>query len=45
MDSDLNLWMLGVPRQQREQMERYLKNGVSGFVEDCCQQVFSEIRI
>ncbi|MGK7922575.1 MAG: DUF3419 family protein [Trichodesmium sp.] len=43
MDSDLTLWMLGVPPQQRQQMERYLKNGVSGFVEDCCQQVFSEI--
>ena len=45
MDSNLTLWMLGVPPQQRQQMERYLKNGVSGFVEDCCQQVFSEIPI
>ncbi|MDJ0553772.1 MAG: BtaA family protein [Microcoleaceae cyanobacterium MO_207.B10] len=45
MNSNLTLWMLGVPPQQREQMERYLKNGVADFVEDCCQQVFSEIPI
>ena len=45
MDSDLTLWMLGVPPEQRKQMELYLKNGVAGFVEDCCRQVFGEIPI
>ncbi|MGB3514084.1 MAG: BtaA family protein [Microcoleaceae cyanobacterium] len=45
MNSNLTLWMLGVPPQQRQQMERYLKNGVAGFVEDCCREVFSEIPI
>jgi len=45
MDNDLTLWLLGVPPQQRQQMERYLKNGVSGFVEDSCHQVFGEIPI
>ena len=45
MNSDLTLWMLGVPPQQRQQLERYLNNGVAGFVEDCSRSVFSEIPI
>ncbi len=45
MNSNLTLWLLGVPRQQREQMERYLQYGVADFVENCCRQVFSEIPI
>lgn len=45
MDSNLTLWMLGVPPEQRKQMELYLENGVAGFVEDCCRQVFGEIPI
>ncbi len=45
MNSNLTLWMLGVPPQQRQQMECYLENGVAEFVENCCQKVFSEIPI
>ncbi|MDJ0729539.1 MAG: BtaA family protein [Crocosphaera sp.] len=45
MDSNLTLWMLGVPPEQRKQMEPYLKKGVAGFVEDCSRTVFSEIPI
>lgn len=43
MNSHLTLWLLGVPPQQRHQMEQYLNNGVSEFVEECCRKVFSEI--
>ncbi|NEQ64933.1 MAG: BtaA family protein [Symploca sp. SIO2D2] len=45
MNSDLTLWMLGVPPQQRQQMERYLTNGVAEFVEERCREVFSELPI
>ena len=45
MNTDLTLWMLGVPRQQRQQMERYLDNGVAEFVKDRCQKVFTQIPI
>ncbi|NER52946.1 MAG: BtaA family protein [Symploca sp. SIO1A3] len=45
MNSNLTLWMLGVPPQQRQQLESYLKNGVAEFVEERCREVFSEIPI
>ncbi|NES24313.1 MAG: BtaA family protein [Symploca sp. SIO3E6] len=45
MNSDLTLWMLGVPPQQRQQLERFLTNGVAEFVEERCREVFSELPI
>jgi S-adenosylmethionine-diacylglycerol 3-amino-3-carboxypropyl transferase len=45
MNSDITLWMLGVPYQQRRQMERYLKGGVADFIQDCCRQVFTQVPI
>ncbi|MDY6783613.1 MAG: BtaA family protein [Cyanobacteriota bacterium] len=43
INSDLALWMLGVPRQQRQQMERYLKGNIAGFVKERCENVFGKI--
>lgn len=45
MNNDITLWMLGVPYQQRRQMERSLEAGVADFVQDCCREVFTEVPI
>lgn len=43
MNSDIALWMLGVPIQQRRQMERYLEGDVVEFVQQCCEKVATQI--
>ncbi|MDJ0615732.1 MAG: BtaA family protein [Calothrix sp. MO_192.B10] len=43
MNSDLVLWMLGVPRQQRQEMERHLEGNIAGFVRERCENVFGHI--
>ncbi len=43
MNSDLVLWMLGVPRQQRQEMERHLEGNIAGFVRERCENVFGRI--
>ncbi|WP_293113271.1 BtaA family protein [Moorena sp. SIO4G3] len=46
LNSDLVLWMLGVPAQQRQQMERYLDEGsIATFVRQRCENVFTRIPI
>lgn len=40
---DTTLSMLGVPRAQREQVDRYYKGGISGFIEDSVDTVFSKL--
>lgn len=43
INSDIFLWFLGVPYQQRQQLERYYQQGVAGFVEQCCKSVFRDL--
>ncbi len=40
---DATLALLGVPRAQREQIEKTYHDGIAGFVEDCVEAVFAEI--
>jgi S-adenosylmethionine-diacylglycerol 3-amino-3-carboxypropyl transferase len=39
---DTTLAMLGVPRPQRLQVERYCQGGIAGFIESCMRSVFAE---
>lgn len=45
LDSDLVLWMLGVPTQQRQQMELYMEGSIATFVRQCCENVFIRLPI
>lgn len=45
INHDIFLWFLGVPYQQRQQLECYYHQGVAGFVEQCCKTVFRELPI
>lgn len=40
---DATLSMVGVPRAQREQVEKHYEGGIAGFVEDCVEAVFARI--
>jgi S-adenosylmethionine-diacylglycerol 3-amino-3-carboxypropyl transferase len=40
---DATLSMLGVPRAQRRQVERYYAGGISRFIEDCVEAVFARL--
>lgn len=42
---DTTLSMLGVPRAQRDQVEKYYEGGISGFIEDSVDTVFSKLPI
>lgn len=39
---DTTLALLGVPRPQRVQVERYCQGGIAGFIESCMRSVFAE---
>ena len=43
--NNLVLSLLGVPLQQRQQMERYLENGVADFIKNRCHEVFADTPI
>jgi S-adenosylmethionine-diacylglycerol 3-amino-3-carboxypropyl transferase len=43
MRRDLTLSFLGVPRPQRSQIDRTYSGGVSQFIEDCVETVFTKI--
>ncbi len=43
--SDTTLSMLGVPRQQRQQVEHYFGGGISEFIEECVETVFARLPI
>ena len=43
MGSDATLSMLGVPRAQRQQVEKHFGGGISEFIEDCLQTVFTKL--
>ena len=45
VNSNIALSMLGVPLEQRQQMERYLEGGVGEFIQRCCETVFTQIPI
>ncbi|NEO34070.1 MAG: BtaA family protein [Symploca sp. SIO3C6] len=45
LNSDFVLWMLGIPLQQRQQMELYLEGSIATFIRQRCEQVFTEIPI
>lgn len=45
LNSDFVLWMLGVPVQQRQQMELYMEGSVADFIRQRCEQVFLELPI
>src|SRR5262249_55990430 len=40
---DTTLALLGVPRPQRQQLERDYHDGVAQFIEDCIESVFTKI--
>ncbi|MBX7165213.1 MAG: BtaA family protein [Pirellulales bacterium] len=40
---DATLSLLGVPRPQREHLERTVPGGIAGFVEDCVDAVFGKL--
>ena len=40
---DTTLSLLGVPRAQRQQVERYHARGIAGFIEDCVETVFTRL--
>lgn len=40
---DTTLSLLGVPRAQRQQVERYHDRGIAGFIEDCVETVFTQL--
>lgn len=40
---DATLSLLGVPRPQRLQVEKYYKGGIAQFVEDCMETVFAKL--
>lgn len=40
---DTTLSMVGVPRAQREQVEKDYEGGIEGFVEDCVKAVFADL--
>ncbi|MEM8864165.1 MAG: BtaA family protein [Planctomycetota bacterium] len=42
---DATLSLLGVPRAQRQQLERYYPGGIAKFIEDSLDTVFSELPI
>jgi len=43
--SGTTLSMLGVPRQQRQQVELHFGRGISEFIEDCSETVFTKLPI
>ncbi|MCC6548113.1 BtaA family protein [Candidatus Sumerlaeota bacterium] len=45
LGSDTALSMLGVPRQQREQVEHYFGDGISEFMQECVETVFARLPI
>jgi S-adenosylmethionine-diacylglycerol 3-amino-3-carboxypropyl transferase len=45
LGSDATLSLLGVPRQQREQVEQTYNGGISEFMEDCVETVFARLPI
>ncbi|MEM9926685.1 MAG: BtaA family protein [Cyanobacteria bacterium P01_D01_bin.50] len=45
LNSDIVLWMLGVPASQRQEMERYLEGGIATFIRQRCENVFTELPI
>ena len=40
---DTTLSLLGVPRAQRQQVERYHGRGIAGFIEECVETVFTRL--
>lgn len=40
---DTTLSLLGVPRAQRQQVERYHKGGIAGFIEECVETVLTRL--
>ncbi|MDX1971503.1 MAG: DUF3419 family protein, partial [Candidatus Sumerlaeia bacterium] len=45
LGSGLTLSMLGVPRAQRQQVELHYENGITTFMEDCLESVFTRLPI
>lgn len=45
LGSGLTLSMLGVPRAQRQQVELHYENGITTFMEDCLESVFTKLPI
>lgn len=45
LDRDLTLALLGVPRSQREQVERFIDGGMSAFVESCLDAIFGKLSL
>ncbi len=43
LSQDTTLSLLGVPRQQREQVERNYPGGIAQFMEDCADAVFTQL--
>jgi S-adenosylmethionine-diacylglycerol 3-amino-3-carboxypropyl transferase len=43
--SDTTLSMLGVPRQQRQQVELHFGGGITEFIEECVETVFTRLPI
>lgn len=43
LSQDTTLSLLGVPRQQREQVDRDYPGGIGQFIEDCAEAVFTRI--
>ncbi len=43
--NDATLSLLGVPRPQRQQVERYYPGGIARFIEDCLEAVFARLPI
>jgi len=42
---DTTMSLLGVPRQQREQVEKHYGGGIAEFIEDCLETVFAKLPI
>jgi S-adenosylmethionine-diacylglycerol 3-amino-3-carboxypropyl transferase len=42
---DTTMSLLGVPRQQREQVEKHYGGGIAEFIEDCLESVFAKLPI
>lgn len=45
LNSDVVLWMLGVPASQRQEMEKYLEGGIATFIRQRCENVFTQLPI
>ena len=45
LQRDSTLSLVGVPRAQREQVEKFYAGGISSFIEDCLHAVFTELPV